>query len=97
MDDTLKFLADFQTREAAGNRCLLCGKEYTDADYEGAIFVGEGYLGRSVHAVCWVGFRLLCARLELDWQAAVERKRAERVASIPPLGKRPTPPPAATE
>ena len=83
MDTTtpLKFLADFQAREALGDYCVLCGMRYTDEDYKHAIFVGEGVNGRSVHGSCWAGFRNLCSRLDLDWQSAVNRKRAEREAS----------------
>ena len=89
MNDALKIIADIQVRETAGDKCLICGKEYTDADYDGAIFVGEGYNGRSVHGTCWTGFQILCDRLELDWCVAVLRKRKEREATKPPLGKRP--------
>lgn len=89
MDDTLKIIADIQVRETAGDKCLLCGKHYTDADYDDTTYVGEGYLGRSVHGSCWTGFHLLCDRLGLDWREAVSRKQAERDAKRPPLGKRP--------
>lgn len=89
MDNTFKILVDWQVREAAGEYCALCGMHYEDDDYENTIFVGEGVNGRSVHGSCWSGFEGLCKRLDLDLDAAIQRKRDERAAKIPPLGKRP--------
>ena len=102
MDDTLKFLADFQAREIAGIYCALCGNEYTDLAADNPIFVGEVAINsRSVHSACWVGFQLLCEHMRLDWRAAVDWQRTTRTANIPPLGKPPawaiTEEPTATE
>lgn len=89
MDDPLKWIANFQVREIAGTYCALCGRSYTEEDYENPVYVGEILLNsRSVHSECWAGFQLLCAHMGLNLSVAIARKTEERRGRIPPLGKR---------